>query len=420
MRWSPGEAATAAGAEQGSRLAAELGLLPAVGRALWARGVRDAEAAHRFLTPKLEQLPDPFGLEGIDAAVARVQRAFEVREVVCVYGDYDVDGVTSTALLVSMLRKLAACAPGGGPPARIEYYVPNRLVEGYGLNLDAMRRLAQRGTRLLVSADCGVTAVAEIEAAAQLGVDVVVIDHHTSAQTAEGLPRAVAILNPHQPGCAFPGRELAAVGVAFHLLLALRKRLREAGWFASRPEPNLREVLDLVALGTIADVVPLTGPNRVLVHFGLKELARGARVGVLALKSVAQLAGEVTAGDVGFKLGPRINAAGRLDDASVGVRLLLSEDLREARALAEQLDRANAERQDLQVRIASEAIAHAEKLGPPEARRTLVVSSSGWHVGVVGIVAARLVERFHRPALVIAEEGGVAKGSGRSVEGFHL
>jgi single-stranded-DNA-specific exonuclease len=210
------------------------------------------------------------------------------------------------------------------------------------------------------------------------------------------------------------------VGVAFHLLLALRKRLREAGWFASRPEPNLREVLDLVALGTIADVVPLTGPNRVLVHFGLKELARGGRVGVLALKSVAQLAGEVTAGDVGFKLGPRINAAGRLDDASVGVRLLLSEDLREARALAEQLDRANAERQDLQVRIANEAIAHAEKLGPPEARRTLVVSSSGWHVGVVGIVAARLVERFHRPALVIAEEGGVAKGSGRSVEGFHL
>jgi len=166
--------------------------------------------------------------------------------------------------------------------------------------------------------------------------------------------------------------------------------------------------------------VPLTGPNRVLVHFGLKELARGARLGVLALKSVAQITGEVTAGDVGFKLGPRINAAGRLDDASVGVRLLLSEDLREARALAEQLDRANAERQDLQVRIASEAIAHAEKLGPPEARRTLVVSSSGWHVGVVGIVAARLVERFHRPALVIAEEGGVAKGSGRSVEGFHL
>jgi single-stranded-DNA-specific exonuclease len=418
MRWSLGEAAMAAGATQGSRLAAELGLLPAVGRALWARGVREVEAAHRFLHPALDQLPDPFGLKGIDAAVARVQRAFEAREVVCVYGDYDVDGVTSTALLVSMLRKLAACAPGGGPPARVEYYVPNRLVEGYGLNLDAMRRLAQRGTRLLVSADCGVTAVAEIESAAQLGVDVVVIDHHTSAQTAEGLPRAVAILNPHQPGCAFPGRELAAVGVAFHLLLALRKRLRELGWFAERPEPNLREQLDLVALGTIADVVPLTGPNRVLVHFGLRELARAARPGVLALKSVAQIAGEVSCGDVGFKLGPRLNAAGRLSDASVGVRLLLSEDPSEARALAEQLDRANTERQELQARIADEAAHKAQELGD---RRALVVSSPGWHVGVVGIVASRLVERFHRPALVLCEdEGGTARGSGRSIEGFHL
>jgi len=418
MRWSPGEAATAAGAEQGSRLAAELGLLPAVGRALWARGLRDAEAAQRFLEPRLEQLPDPFGLKGIDAAVARVQRALEAREAICVYGDYDVDGVTSTALLVSVLRKLASCAPGGGAPARIEYYVPNRLIEGYGLNLEAMKKLAGRGTRLVVSADCGVTAVAEIEGAAQLGLDVVVIDHHTSAQTAEALPRAVAILNPHQPGCLFPGRELAAVGVAFHLLLALRRRLREAGWFAGRTEPNLREQLDLVALGTIADVVPLTGPNRVLVHFGLRELARGARPGVLALKSVAQITGEVSCGDVGFKLGPRLNAAGRLSDASVGVRLLLTEDLAEARELAEQLDRANAERQELQARIADEAVRKAQELGD---RRALVVSSPGWHVGVVGIVASRLVERFHRPALVLCEdEGGTAKGSGRSIEGFHL
>jgi len=408
MRWQLGEGTGRDAVQQGARLASVLGIPAPVGRVLWARGYREPSQAERFLEPRFEHLPNPFELKGIEAAVSRLQRALAQGERVCVYGDYDVDGVTSTALLVSVLRKL-----GGN----VEFYVPHRLVEGYGLNARALEKLAARGTRLVVSADCGVTAVAEIDAAAKLGLDVVVIDHHTASQD---LPRAVAILNPHQPGCTFPGRELAAVGVAFHLLLALRKRLREAGWFASRPEPNLREVLDLVALGTIADVVPLTGPNRVLVHFGLKELARGARVGVLALKSVAQLAGEVTAGDVGFKLGPRINAAGRLDDASVGVRLLLTEDPREARALAEQLDRANAERQDLQVRIASEAIAHAEKLGPPEARRTLVVSSSGWHVGVVGIVAARLVERFHRPALVIAEEGGVAKGSGRSVEGFHL
>jgi single-stranded-DNA-specific exonuclease len=387
--------------------------------ALWARGVRGAEAAHRFLEPRLDQLPDPSGLKGIDAAVARLQRALELREAICVYGDYDVDGVTSTALLVSVLRKLAACAPGAGPAACVDFYVPNRLVEGYGLNEHAMRRIAAGGARLVVSADCGVSAVAEIDAAARLGLDVVVIDHHTAAQTAEALPRAVAILNPHQPGCSFPGRELAAVGVAFHLLVALRRRLRDAGWFApAHPEPNLREELDLVALGTIADVVPLTGPNRVLVHFGLRELSRGCRPGIAALKAVAQLGGEVTCGDVGFRLAPRVNAAGRLSDASIGVRLLLSADPAEARALAGQLDRANAERQDMQARIADEALARAQELGD---RRALVVSSPDWHPGVVGIVASRLVDRFHRPALVLCEEeSGVAKGSGRSIEGFHL
>src|SRR4051812_2597098 len=408
MRWQFGEGTQREAVQEGSRLASVLGVLGPIGRVLWSRGYREPAQAGRFLLPRLEHLPDPFGLKGIEAAVSRIQRALAQGEPICVYGDYDVDGVTSTALLVSVLRKM------GG---KVDFYVPHRLVEGYGLNAAALGKIAAKGTQLVVSADCGVTAVAEVDAASRLGLDVVVIDHHTASQD---LPRAVAILNPHQPGCSFPGRELAAVGVAFHLLLALRKRLRETSWFAERPEPNLKTFLDLVALGTIADVVPLTGPNRILVHFGLRELARGARVGILALKSIAQLAGEVTAGDVGFKLGPRINAAGRLDDASVGVRLLLSEDLREARLLAEQLDRANAERQELQARIADEAIAQAERLGPPEDRRTLVVSSSGWHVGVVGIVASRLVDRFHRPALVIAEEGGVSKGSGRSVEGFHL
>lgn len=446
MRWVPGEATTPDSESAAARLAAELGLRPAVGRALWARRLRDAAAAQRFLSPQLAHLPDPFGLKGIEAAVARLERALERREAVTVYGDYDVDGVTSAALLVSTLRRFAACAPGVDPqacvealrtasglspraaglsgaaaPARVDFYVPHRLVEGYGLNLEAMGKLAARGTKLVVSADCGVTAVAEVEGAARLGLDVVVIDHHTAAQRSEDLPRAVAILNPHQPGCDFPGRELAAVGVAFHLLLALRRRLREAGWFQGRAEPNLREALDLVALGTIADVVPLTGPNRVLVKFGLDELARGLRPGVLALKSVAGLAGAVTAGDVGFKLGPRINAAGRLDDAAVGVRLLLCDDLPECRRLAEQLDRANTERQELQQRIADEALAQAERLGGPEARRSIVVSAPGWHVGVVGIVASRLVERLHRPALVLAEEdGGLSRGSGRSVEGFHL
>jgi single-stranded-DNA-specific exonuclease len=408
MRWTHGPGTSAEAAEEGARLAAQLGLRAPTGRILWARGQRDVASAERFLAPQLDQLPNPFELKAIEPAVERLCKALREKEKISVYGDYDVDGVTSTVLLVSTLRKL------GGV---VDYYVPHRLIEGYGLNSEAMRKLAERGTKLVVSADCGVTAVAEVDAAARLGLDVVVIDHHTASQD---LPRAVAILNPHQPGCTFPGRELAAVGVVFHLLLALRKRLREQGWFEKRPEPNLREALDLVALGTIADVVPLTGANRVLVTFGLRELSKAARPGVAALKKVALLDGAVTAGDVGFKLGPRINAAGRLDDASVGVRLLLTEDPAEARALAEELDRANAERQELQARIVGEAYERAAQLGPPEERRTLVVWAPGWHVGVVGIVASRLVDRFHRPALVLAEEGGVAKGSGRSIEGFHL
>ncbi len=426
MRWiEKQEAAGTDSREAIARLAAELSLRGPVAATLWARGHRTAEACQRFLAPELKHLADPFGLKGIEAAVGRLQRALEQREALCIYGDYDVDGVTSTALLVSTLRKFAACAPAvakeGAVPARVEFYVPHRLVEGYGLNTAAMETLAARGTRLVVSADCGVTAVAEIDAAARLGLDVVVIDHHTASQSSEDLPRAVAILNPHQPGCTFPGRELAAVGVAFHLLMALRKRLRAAGWFAERPEPNLREALDLVALGTIADVVPLSGPNRILVYHGLRELAETRRPGLVALKRVAQLdSARVSAGDVGFKLGPRINAAGRLDDASVGVRLLLCEDAAEARALAEQLDRANAERQELQARIAGEALAKAEAIARGGERRSLVVSAPDWHVGVVGIVASRLVERFHRPALVLAEKDGVAKGSGRSIEGFHL
>jgi single-stranded-DNA-specific exonuclease len=423
MRWIEKYEPTAESHAAILQLAGEMQLRLATAQTLWGRNIRDKETCARFLSPQLAHLPDPFGLKGIEAAVSRMVRALEQREAICIYGDYDVDGVTSTALLVSTLRKFAACAPvreGNPGSAKIEFYVPQRLIEGYGLNLAALQKLSARGTKLLVSADCGVTAVAEIDGAAKLGLDVVVIDHHTASQSAEDLPRAVAILNPHQPGCTFPGRELAAVGVAFNLLLALRKRLREKGWFAHGLEPNLREALDLVALGTVADVVPLTGSNRVLVHHGLRELSRGARPGILALKEIAQLKGEVTAGDVGFKLGPRINAAGRLDDASVGVRLLLSEDLTEARGLAAQLDKANAERQELQARIAVEALKRAEEIARGGERRSIVVCATDWHVGVVGIVAARLVERFHRPALVLAETDGVAKGSGRSIEGFHL
>ncbi len=391
------------------RLASALGLPELVARVLVARGLGDPEAAAAFLSPDLGSLHDPFRLKDMDRAVARLRRALEAGERITVYGDYDVDGVTSTASLVRFL---------GAVGADVDAYIPRRLEEGYGLNLDAVERLAGQGTRLLVTCDCGVTAVEEVDRAVALGVDVVVIDHHRVPAT---LPRAAAILNPYQAGCDFPFQHLAAVGVVFNLLLALRRTLRDAGWFTDRglSEPNLKQFLDLVALGTVADVVPLQDENRVLVAHGLQLLAEGRRPGIRALKAVAGVeAGQVTAGQVGFRLGPRINAAGRLDDARAGLRLLLAETEAEAMPLAEALDRANTERREIERRILGEAAALAETRDP--ALRGLVLAGEGWHRGVVGIVASRIVERFHRPALVLALEDGKARGSGRSYAGFHL
>ena len=390
-------------------LAADLGCHPLVAQVLWRRGVKSAAEAQAFLKPTLADLPDPALLKGIDPAVERIVRALETGERITAYGDYDVDGVTSTTLLVSFLR---ACG------ADVDHYVPHRLAEGYGLNLEAVAHLAERGTRLLVTLDCGVTAVAEVDEAIRLGVDVVVVDHHT---TPAELPRAAAIINPWQPGCTYPTRHLCAVGVTFLLCTALRRRLREQGWFATRREPNLKTYLDLVAIGTVADVVPLTGVNRLLVRSGLEVLARSQRPGIRALKRVAGLPveGPITAGQIGFRLGPRINAAGRLDDAGRAVLLMLSESPAEADALAEELDAANAERQALERAISEQALAQAQ--ARPEAKG-LVLWGEGWHPGVVGFVASRVVVKTHRPTVVIGfdPQTGVGKGSGRSIEAFHL
>lgn len=391
-------------------LARALGLHPLAARVLASRGLGEPDQAERFLAARLEDLPDPFLMKGMAAAVERVVRAVEGGERVACYGDYDVDGVTSTALLAGFLRDAGA---------EVVTYTPHRLVEGYGLNERAVETLAGRGVRLLVTLDCGITSVAEVRAAARLGLDVVVVDHHTAPVD---LPAAAAILNPHQPGCGYPSRHLAAVGVTLALCLALRRRLRERGrWGEARPEPNLRQALDLVALGTVADVVPLTGANRVLVRHGLAELSGSRRPGIRALRHVAGLAAgtPVTAGQVGFRLAPRLNAAGRLDDAGRGVRLLLEADDSAAAALAEELDRENRSRQEIEWRMLAEALADA----PDHLRRGvrgLVLSREGWHPGVVGIVAARVAERFHRPAVLVAVDGGVGRGSGRSIEGFHL
>ena len=389
------------------KLAVELGLDPLAARVLVARGVSEPQDAARFLSHELSDLPDPFRMKGMSAAVERLTRAVVEREPVTLYGDYDVDGVCSTALLSLFLDAV------GAPPRT---YIPHRIDEGYGLNIRAVERIAREGSRLLVSLDCGIGSVSEVARARDLGMDVVVVDHHTVPET---LPAAAAVLNPHQAGCEYPSKALCAAGVAFNLIMALRRSLRTLGWFERRPEPALKPLMDLVALATVCDVVPLTGANRILVQHGLEALRRADRPGVRALKEVAGLEteGSVSAGQVGFRLGPRINAAGRLDDASVGLRLLRTRSLDEARELAAKLDEANEERQDIERRMLLEASAQAEER---HGARGLVLWADGWHPGVVGIVAARIVERFHKPTLVIGVQGGVGKGSARSVEGFHL
>jgi single-stranded-DNA-specific exonuclease len=389
------------------RLAIELGIDPLAARVLVARGIADPQDAARFLSHDLTDLPDPFRMKGMPAAVERLTRAIVQGEQVTLYGDYDVDGVCSTALLSLFLE-----AVGASPRT----YIPHRIDEGYGLNLRAVERIAREGSRLLVSLDCGIASVTEVARARALGMDVVIVDHHTVPDT---LPDATAVLNPHQPGCEYPTKALCAAGVAFNLVMALRRSLRTLGWFDTRREPPLKPLMDLVALATVCDVVPLTGANRILVHHGLDALARAARPGIRALKEVAHLEteGPVSAGQVGFHLGPRINAAGRLDDATVGLQLLRTASIDEARVLAGKLDEANQDRRKIEQQMLVEAVAQAEERA---GARGLVLWAEGWHPGVVGIVAARVVERFHRPTLVIGVQAGVGKGSARSIEGFHL
>lgn len=388
-------------------IAAELGIDPTVASLLAARGVRDGSSARRFLTSSLADVRDPLLLKGMGEAVDRLVLARSRGETVCVYGDYDVDGVTATALLTSFFRQIGI---------RCFYYIPNRLEEGYGLSADGLRRAAGKA-QVVVSVDCGVNAVAEAELAARLGLDLIITDHHTPGPV---MPNACAVINPLQPGCSYPFKSLAGVGVAFNLMVALRGRLREAGAFAGGDEPNLREYLDLVALGTIADVVPLTEENRIFVKYGLRELSTSARPGVKALKEVAGVTGSVSCGAVGFRLAPRLNAAGRLEDAARGVELLLETDPSRAAAIAAELDASNAERQAIEREILADALALVEGKPDMAGRKSIVLASGAWHPGVIGIVASRMVDIFHRPTVLIALQEGEGRGSGRSIPGFHL
>ncbi len=388
------------------QLAQELNVQTVTSTLLFLRGITTAAQGREFLQPKLSTLPDPDLLPDMSVACQRLEQVLLLGEKIAVHGDYDVDGITGCTLLVEWLRAL------GG---KVEYHIPLRLRDGYGLSGDAIRQTKDHGCSLIVSVDCGVSAQDEARLAAELGLDLIITDHHQPPDT---LPDCLALINPHLPTNCFPWQDLSGVGVAFFLLLGLRRHLRLNGYFETKLEPDLRQGLDLVALGTIADIVPLGGVNRTLVQSGLRLLDVGQRPGISALKKVADVR-NVTSGTVGFRLAPRLNAAGRLEDAALGVKLLLGETLDDVESLAGLLDGFNRERQKIEQQTLAEAISMVENDGQSD-RRTIVLASENWHSGVIGIVASRLVERYHRPTVLIALENGQGKGSARSISGFHL
>lgn len=376
---------------------------------LLARGVA-RDDLERQRTPTLRGfMPDPALFKDMDAAAARLADAVEAKEAITIFGDYDVDGATSAALLVRLLRDLDV--PVGA-------YIPDRLMEGYGPSGAALVKIGEAGSRLVVTVDCGAQAFEAINEANAAGVETIIVDHHQCATT---LPAAFAVVNPNRldevPDAAVHGN-LAAVGVAFLLGAALLRELRTRGYFANRAEPALIDLLDLVALGTVADVARLTGFNRALVTQGLKIMARRGNIGLAALMDAARLTKAPTATDMGFALGPRINAGGRVGKSDLGVRLLTTSDPDEAAEISQELNRLNEERRAIEAGVLEEALVLSERAGNAP---VAIVAASGWHPGVIGIVAGRLKEKLHRPAIVIAVgEDGVGKGSGRSISGVDL
>jgi single-stranded-DNA-specific exonuclease len=391
---------------EGTAMSERLALPEIVGRLLAQRGV-GLDGAPQFLAPRLrDQLPDPAGLRDMAPAVERLVRAIRGGEPIAVFGDYDVDGATSAALLLRFFAAVGAVA---------SVYVPDRLREGYGPNAPALLRLKAEGAGVVVTVDCGATAHEPLTAAASVGLDVIVVDHHVTEPL---LPPALALINPNRLDETSPHGALAAVGVAFLLVVALNRALREAGWYDARPEPDLLQWLDLVALGTVCDVVPLVGLNRALVRQGLK-VARGmANPGLKALAAIGGVNTPLDAYHLGFVLGPRVNAGGRVGAADLGARLLSTDDPALAAELATRLDGYNCERREIEARTLERAITLVE--AAPQSPALVFIAAEGWHPGVIGIVAARLKERYERPACVVALEGGIGKGSGRSVPGLAL
>ncbi|HEX5604293.1 MAG TPA: single-stranded-DNA-specific exonuclease RecJ [Pyrinomonadaceae bacterium] len=388
-------------AERAASLARVLGVSPILAALLIIRGYADERAARVFLSPTYDQLHEPYSMLGMKEAVARLQRAIDTREPILIYGDYDVDGTTGTAVLLRALKLLGANAG---------FHIPHRFTEGYGIQQAALEKAVADGYKLVVSIDCGIRAHEPLYWARDHGLDVIITDHHLPDEK-EGAPPAFAVLNPNQAGCPYPDKNLAGVGVAFKLVHAL---YREHGRDAQVPA-----FMKVVAIGTVADVAKLTGENRTIVAVGLKDLARVANPGLRALIDVAGCGDGkgMTAYDLGFRLGPRINAAGRMDAARAVVELFDTRDSDEARRLANHLDARNEERKTVQQQIIDLAVA---ELKDPNGCHVAVIAGDGWHRGVIGIAASKIAERLNRPCVVLSVDGDMAHGSGRSIEAYHL
>lgn len=391
-------------------MSVRLNILPITAGVLINRGVTAPEDCERFLNPSLQHLHDPFLMADMKKAVCRIIKALKNGEKIAIYGDYDTDGAASTALLLKFFGLLGVAC---------DYYIPHRIKEGYGLHKEAIKFLAGRKANPIITVDNGINAFEAIEYANSLGIDVIITDHH---EPQDRLPNAHAVINPKRSDCRFPFKELAGVGVAFNLIMALRQALRDDGYFKERPEPRLREMLDIAAIGTIADVVPLIDENRIFVKFGIGELKKSSNKGLLALRIISGLdPHQLNAITIAFRLAPRINAAGRIDDQTLGTRLLITNDSEEAAVIAQRLHSANSRRQSIEGAILKEAdeiikndSGFTKKLG------AITLAKDKWHPGVIGIVAARIAEEHKKPTVIIGINEGKGRGSVRSVGNYNI
>jgi len=386
-----------------ARISTQLNISPLLAQILTTRGIDTPEKAQKYLYPELSQMHSPFLLHDMEKAVERFRKALENKEEVFIYGDYDVDGTTSISLLLGVFEHIS------DQQIQVEYYIPDRFDEGYGLNKDAVKRIHDKGCQLLITVDCGVTAIEEIELANSLGMDVIVLDHHQPRP--DVLPDAYALIDPKIDECNYPYKDLAAVGLAFKFAHAL---------FNEEFTPALESQLDLVALGTVVDVAPLTDENRLLTKFGLKEMNKRNRIGIKAMCDILEYKTDIDSYTLGFVIGPRLNAAGRLDTARNVVKLLTSKSYQEAIKIAKQLDGFNQKRREIENDIYNQAIDKIKKDVNLEKDKGIVLASSNWHSGVIGIVASRVVERYYRPAFLISIEEEECHGSGRSIPEFDI